>query len=229
MSNNLNFYIKRAGLTQARVAEMVGYRPESVNRHCNGRSAFSVNDAITYAGILECLPEQLLFEKKPAECIGTVKHLGRVQFKDPDAPRQFVIMHHSAPENVKLFKIDITVGELSPLHGGYYMADYAAIKGGYVDPDCFGRFCIMKCTHLSKELRDVENYAYKVQGTKDEYAITRIGILYPEVVLGREEKTYTFQNFYTKKVFQNVKPMWAAPVISMHLRPDSLGWEEFEK
>ena len=229
MSNNLNFYIKRAGLTQSKVAEMVGYRAESVNRHCNGRSAFSVTDAITYAKILDCLPEQLLFEKKPAECIGSVKHLGRIQFKDRDSPRQFVVMHHSAPDDVKLFKIDIDVGEHSPMNGGYYMACNRSIKGSYVDPECFGRLCIMKCVHTSAELKNTENYAYRVQGETDKFAITRLGILYPEVVIGLNEKTYAFQNFHTKRVFSSIKPEWAAPIISMHFRPDLLGWEEFEK
>jgi|MDSZ01.2.fsa_nt_gb DNA-binding XRE family transcriptional regulator len=229
MSNNLNFYIKRAGLTQARVAEMVGIRPESVNRHCSGRSAFSVNDAMTYAKILDCLPEQLLFEKKPAECIGHVHHLGRVDFKNKDEPRHFVTMHHSAPENIKLLKLNIAVGELSPLDGSFYMVNYDPIKNNYVDPDCFGRFCVMKCVHSSKELRNTEDFCYKIQGEKDLWAITRVGILYPQVVLGRDEKTYTFQNFYTKKIFTDIKPIYAASVVANVLRPDLLGWEEFEK
>ena len=73
MANNLKHYIRLSGKTQIQVAKEKGCVPESISRHISGRSQFSVQDAIEYAAILNCTPEQLLFERKPMPILGEMK------------------------------------------------------------------------------------------------------------------------------------------------------------
>jgi transcriptional regulator with XRE-family HTH domain len=62
--------IIEAGLSQRKVAEKMGLRPETVHRHVNNKTNLSIRDAKRYAKILNCPPESLIFDPEPMPVIG---------------------------------------------------------------------------------------------------------------------------------------------------------------
>ena len=120
MGNNLKFYIKMSGKTQVEVAKLKGIAPESLSRHIAGRSQFSIQDAIEYAQILRCTPEQLLFEQKPIQVLGTVHANNIVTMADPMEPKQFIQMNMTPQQNWGLIRMEHT-GSWKYADGGYVM------------------------------------------------------------------------------------------------------------
>ena len=127
MGNNLKFFIKLSGKTQVEVAKLKGIAPESLSRHISGRSQFSIQDAIEYAAILGCSPEQLLFEQKPIEVLGTVHKDDSVTMRDPMEPKEFIQMNMTPQDHWGLMRMEYD-GSWKYADGGYIMIDTKGIQ-----------------------------------------------------------------------------------------------------
>jgi hypothetical protein len=69
MPNNLNRLIKASGMSKQQVAAAKGVTPETLSRHISERVTMTKNDAVDYANILHCLPEDVLFAFSPMPII----------------------------------------------------------------------------------------------------------------------------------------------------------------
>ena len=74
MGNNLDKMIRQSGMTNKQVAEEKGIKPETLSRHKSGAINISRQDAKEYAEILNCLPQQIMYQSKPIPMLGKIKY-----------------------------------------------------------------------------------------------------------------------------------------------------------
>ena len=198
MSNNLKFYIKLSGKTQVEVAKLKGIAPESLSRHISGRSQFNIQDAIEYAAILGCTPEQLLFEQKPIEVLGTVHPDETVTMRDHSEAKELIQMNMTPQDNWGLMRMEHT-GPWKFADGGYLMIDTKGIQEQRVLTACNGARSLVKTADGSMEHTTV----------------------YPQPD-GKYTLVGVWQAGYIR---QNVELVCGCPVLSVIVRPDLLGWQ----
>lgn len=200
MGNNLKYFIKCSGKTQVEVATLKGIAPESLSRHISGRSQFSIKDAIEYAEILGCSPEQLLFEQKPIEIIGTIHGDNHVTMNDNSQAKKFVQMNMTPQDNWALLQRRYT-GTWNYADGSFILIDTKGIQEQRVLAACNGSEAIVKTTD-------------------DEMCHT--------LVFPQPDGRYTLSGVYSGGIKQNINLTWGCPVMSGIIRPDLLGWQELE-
>ena len=86
--SNLKQLSKRAGMSGVQIAEQMGLRPETVSRHLNGKQNISIEDAIKYAKILGCSPEEILFQRSMCPIIGSLSTAGVLDMFGQDESKQ---------------------------------------------------------------------------------------------------------------------------------------------
>lgn len=205
MANNLKYYIKLAGMTNAEVAEAKGIAPESVSRHVNGRSAMSVKDAIEYAAILDCRPEQLLFERKPMTVVGSLIEGAEVKFY-LEEDRRRVAVHCSYPPGARLLDRDWLKPNMKPFDGMYMVIDSKPMKTKQVPQSCYGKPAI--CSYQCNE-PDCDDWHFGYF------------VVYP-----MPDNKFTLQGVYGQDLHNMAELNWACPVYDVITRPDLLGWVE---
>ena len=198
MGNNLKFFIKLSGKTQVEVAKLKGIAPESLSRHISGRSQFSIQDAIEYAAILGCSPEQLLFEQKPIEVLGTVHKDDSVTMRDPMEPKEFIQMNMTPQDHWGLMRMEYD-GSWKYADGGYIMIDTKGIQERRVLAACNGARSLVK---------------------------TKEGNIEHALVYPQPDGKYTLTGVWQAgQVRQNVELICGCPILSSVVRPDLLGWQ----
>ncbi len=201
MGNNLKYFIKLSGMTQKQVADVKGIQPESLSRHISGRSKFSIQDAIEYAAILGCSPEQLLFEQKPIEVLGTVHQDETVTMRDPMEPKEFIQMNMTPQDHWGLMKLEFE-GSWKAHDGGYIMIDTKGIQQRKVLSACNGARSIVKT----------------IDGSIEQ------ALVYPQ-----PDGKYTLTGVWgSGPVRQNIELVCGCPVLSSVFRPELLGWQTFQ-
>jgi transcriptional regulator with XRE-family HTH domain len=200
MGNNLKFYIKLSGKTQVEVAKLKGIAPESLSRHISGRSQFSIQDALEYAAILGCTPEQLLFEQKPIEVLGTVHADETVTMRDSMEPKEFIQMNMTPQDNWGLMRMEHT-GSWKYADGGYLMIDTKGIQERRVLTACNGARSLVK---------------------------TKEGCIQHALVYPQPDGKYTLTGVWQAgNIRQNVELVCGCPILSVAARPDLLGWQKW--
>lgn len=198
MGNNLKYFIKLSGMTQKQVADLKGIQPESLSRHISGRSKFSIQDAIDYASILGCSPEQLLFEQKPIEVLGTVHADDTVTMRDPMEPKEFIQMNMTPHDNWGLMRMEYS-GSWKYADGGYIMVDTRGIQERRVLAACNGARSVVKTADGSIEH----------------------ALVYPQ-----PDGRFTLTGVWVAgQVRQNIELICGCPILSSVVRPDLLGWQ----
>ena len=198
MANNLKYFIKLAGMTNAEVAAAKGIAPESVSRHISGRSQMSIRDAIDYANILECQPEQLLFEQAPVPVVGHI--VDGFEAKLFDASDQWEMQPPSSiPPGAALF---CRKWNHQPIYdGAYSLVDIRPMKEKTVPQSILGRYGVVKFTSQDGEVMVVH------------------GAVYP-----MPDNRFTIQHMYNSQLWQSVEVHWACPNLMLIHRPELIGW-----
>ena len=206
VGNNLKYYIRLAGMTNAEVAAAKGIAPESVSRHVNGRSAMSVRDAVEYAAILQCQPEQLLFERTPLTVIGQLVDGEKVDLYSEE-DRFKMSVHASYPPGSRVLIRLWDKPADKPFSGMYMVIDGRPIKSGEIPQSCFGKLVITCFQCEIDSCKEDWHYGYFV--------------IYP-----MPDDLYTLQAVFGKELHQQVKVKWACPVYDIITRPDLLNWSK---
>lgn len=198
MANNLKYFIKLAGMTNAEVAAAKGIAPESVSRHISGRSQMSIRDAIDYANILQCQPEQLLFEQPPVRVVGEI--VDGFETKLFDASDQWEMQPPSSiPPGAALF---CRKWSHQPIYdGGYSLADIRPMKEKTVPQQILGRYGVVKFIDQDGKVMVVN------------------GAIYP-----MPDNRFTVQHMYNSQIWQSVEIKWACPTLQIIHRPELMGW-----
>ena len=203
MGNNLKYFIKLAGMTNAQVAAAKGIAPESVSRHCNGRSQMSIRDALDYAAILECPPEALLFDKPPLVCIGRLFDGREVELYDESDRFEVSVNTHYGP-GTRLIERHWNDSSNTSFDDMYTVLDARPMKTNTVPQAAFGKPCIVCFQEANSE--DV-----------------KIGY---HVVYPMPGNVYTLQPIYGGGLHLGVLVQWACVCLASIQRPDLLGWQK---
>lgn len=209
MANNLKHFIKLSGLTQIQVAKQKGIQPESLSRHISGRSQFSIQDAIEYADILGCSPEQLLFERKPIPIIGDCIDGLRTNFYGRDEPVKYIYPRAQYADGMALLRGIWT--EYAYANAEYILIDASPIQNKIVPQNAFGSPAYVKVKDGEPTLcANEEDRCF-------------LGMVYPQ-----PDSTFTCTAIHGSKIVQNVKLEWACPRILVVERAEIWGWTEVD-
>lgn len=209
MANNLKYYIKLSGKTQVQVAKEKGIQPESLSRHISGRSQFSIQDAIDYAAILNCTPEQLLFERNPMPIIGVCKNGLETEFYSLDQPMKYIQTRSQPMPGHALLRGEWTTAPHASTD--YYLLDTNPMKKGEVAQCTYGRAAYVKVAEGEETLA--------ATGSR-----TFLCIPYP-----MPDGTFVLSAIYEQGTITNVKLDWACPRIMIVERPELWGWQEIDE
>lgn len=209
MANNLKHYIKLSGKTQVQVAKEKGIQPESLSRHISGRSQFSIQDAIEYAAILKCTPEQLLFERNPMPIIGVCKNGLETEFYSLDQPMKYIQTRSQPMPGHALLRGEWTTAPHASTD--YYLLDTNPMKKGEVAQSTYGRAAYVKVSEGEETLA--------ATGSR-----TFLCIPYP-----MPDGTFVLSAIYEQGTITNVKLDWACPRIMIVERPELWGWQEIDE
>ena len=201
MANNLKHYIKLAGMTNGQVASAKGIAPESVSRHCNGRSQMSVRDALDYSEILGCPPEALLFEQPPLTVIGNMIDGATVNLFEEDQRYQMNV-HASFPKGCRLLKREWRNRSMRSYSDMFCVIDAKPMKSNTVPQAVYGKPAIVK-------------YLY------DDVWTIGYFIIFPD-----PDGVFTLQGVYSNELYRQVDVEWSCPILGVATRPDLLGWSE---
>ena len=208
MANNLKHYIRLSGKTQIEVAKEKGCVPESISRHISGRSQFSVQDAVEYAAILNCTPEQLLFERKPMPILGDMRNGLACKFFSTDEPMRY-IQTRSAP--LPGYALMRSRWDNYSFQGDQYtMFDCSSMKTKTVPQTVHAMPALIKLKPGEKSLLSDGNTTF-------------MSVVYPQ-----PDGKFTLSGVYTADIVQGVELEWACPRIMVITRPDLWGWKEID-
>ena len=198
MANNLKYFIKLAGMTNAEVAAAKGIAPESVSRHISGRSQMSIRDAIDYANILQCQPEQLLFEQAPVPVVGEIRDGAQTRLFA--AAEQWEMQPPSSiPPGAALFS---RVWPDQPIFdGAYSLVDIRPMKAKTVPQQILGRYGVVKFTDEDGETSIMHAAVYPMPDNR-----------------------FTIQHMYSARLWTSVEVSWACPNLQLIHRPELMGW-----
>lgn len=203
MPNNLEAMIQRSGLAKKEVAAAKGVTPETLSRHIHGKIQMTLQDAEAYAKVLDCLPEEILFQTKPMPIIARWKINADDQpyLEQDDSCKTSVYLNAYYRQNTAC--IASMVGDEMPWRFEMWnnqleVIDYTPAQEGRVSKDCF---------------------------QQPSYAMTEDGRLLWGLIYPEPGGTYTIHANQAPG-FSNetgTKLKWACPVLSIERRPDLLG------
>ena len=217
MTNNLDQMIRRSGMTNTQVAEEKGIKRETLSRHKSGVIRITRQDAEEYAQILNCLPQQIMYQNSPIPLLGHVKqdgnnwHIEREQnsiwFSEQDTMRCLFLNTFFQTHTVCLRWQEDIEGVYAWISGAYFIfrLTKSGSKKGPVD---FG----------------IDQEAIMHQALVRETGTGRLlsGELFPQP----GSKKYTIYNGGgVWKTETDIAIDWAAPFTSAVFRPDLRGAE----
>ena len=198
MINNLKKYITLSGMSHAEVAEKKGLAPESLSRHISGRSNFNIQDAVEYAAILDIDPSALLFEDTRIKIYGTIDDGYHTEMVSSSEKERFV--HCNMARFPSYFGAFLNKRDAfnAALDGTITWADMRPIQDESIPQDALSRCNIIKAG---------------------------CGGIFQCVIHKQPDGKFTIQSFTGNSLQQDVKIIWACPVLGRAERPDLLGLE----
>ena len=207
MGNNLDKMIRQSGMTNKQVAEEKGIKPETLSRHKSGAINISRQDAEEYGQILNCLPQQIMYQSQPIPMLGKIKHTEEKGWhieRDPNAnwhtdretaPCLFLSAYYRE-FTVALQWQDNIEGMHSWLSNAIFIFSMDVARFNKVDPQSIMKSGLIRERSTGRLL---------------------LGQLYP--VAGK--KTFTIYNPDNAfKTEENVDVEWSAPLLTANVRPD---------
>ena len=147
MTNNLDQMIRRSGMTNTQVAEEKGIKRETLSRHKSGVIRITRQDAEEYAKILNCLPQQIMYQNSPITLLGHVIQDGNnwriereqnsIWYSKQDTMRCLFLNTFFQTHTVCLRWMDDIEGVYSWLSGAYFIFRLAK-KGNTKSPIPWG-------------------------------------------------------------------------------------------
>ena len=212
MITNLGAQIDKSRLTRKDIASRKGVTTETLARHINAKINLTVSDAIDYAKILGCKPQEIIFVTEPIDIIGhnfinfdNVIH--RTYFGSKTTKQAYIPDYYI--ENHAAFTWEC--------HGDYEGVFYEwnkaiqivlkePVVNHYVDKRCIQQVSVVKF----QEPQVINNKEYEITA----------GILYPA-----PGNRFTIHSAKLGVMVENVKLEWATPQIQVIHRPDIRGCE----
>lgn len=212
MTNNLDQMIRRSGMTNTQVAEEKGIKRETLSRHKSGVIKITRQDAEEYAQILNCLPQQIMYQNSPIPLLGHCIQDGNnwriereqnsIWFSEQETMRCLFLNTFFQTHTVCLRWQEDIEGVYAWMSGAYFIFRLTK-KGTKQSAACFG----------------IDQEAIMHHALVRETGTGRLllGQLYPQP----GEKLYTIYNGDgVWKTEKDIAIDWAAPFTSAVFRPD---------
>ncbi len=215
VGNNLDQMIRRSGMTNTAVAEEKGIKRETLSRHKSGVINISRHDAEEYAQILNCLPQQIMYQSKPIPCLGKITYesdgdwfIERDKnahwYSQKDTMPCLFLSSYFQQHTVCLKWDDDIEGIYEWMSGAYFIFSMQEARLDRVDQQSLMKNSLIR------------------ERTKGQLML---GQLYPQP----GSKKFTVFNGDGKfPTYEDVDVEWSAPLLSAVLRPDLRGAEIVE-
>ena len=150
MQTNLAAKVNASRLTRKQIADAKNVTPNTLNRHMKGEINLNIEDAIDYAKILNCRPQEIMFAQEPLDIIGHnfIDVDGRVhrEYYGSQTTKKAYIPDYYVENNAAF-----TWQCHEEYHGDWYEWDGAIqivlkdpILNHYVDKRCIQQICVVK-------------------------------------------------------------------------------------
>ena len=218
---NLQEMIARSGMQKQKVASMKGITPETLSRHISGKIQLTRRDADEYGLILNCRPQEILFQIEPMPVVARWTINANKKFtlswsanKRGEYPKMYLSAHHHQLSFAVHY--DFTSKQLAstdiPMTPWWTPSKIDVVYGkGRIND----KICKQSIMSLS--------YARTANGD------LVFGYIYPTPTYGLYNvhlpQTITFGGMEEKK---NLELDWACPVIASVMRPDLRSMEIVE-
>jgi len=195
--NNLKTIARRAGMTGRELAQHRNVVPETVSRHMTGRVKMSMADAVEYAGILNCSPEEILFDPRTVPLFGYCDENHIVSALSAADGNQLVTFSiTTVPEVAAIIKKN---GSNAWNNGTIYIIPMSPVKEKHVSIQTYNRLSVMR----------------------NEAGAIYFGLVFPE-----PGGTFTVSHpLRPGHVEQGVELQWATPVLLQTYQNEMLGVE----
>lgn len=220
---NLQEMIARSGMKKQEVASMKGITPETLSRHISGKIQLTRRDADDYAHILDCKPQEILFQIEPMPVVGrwTINSAGKfslnwTQDKNGAHPKMYLSAHHHRENFAVLY--DFTSKQLAttdvPMTPWWTPCKVDIVYGKSRIKDV-----------VDKEATMALSYARTATGK------LIFGYVYPTPNYGlyniHVPPTIAFGDL-PPRATENIELDWACPIVSSVIRPDLRAMEIVE-
>tara|TARA_R100000234_G_scaffold118910_1_gene100455 strand:+ start:480 stop:1244 length:765 start_codon:yes stop_codon:yes gene_type:complete len=225
--SNLKNLARKANLSGVEIAKQMGFRPETVSRHLNGRQNISIDDAIKYSKILNCTAEEILFKRSMCPIMGEMTNDGVLHmYGEDESKRVYLAGPFNFTEN----------------HGAYFVPKWFAkkknaicivnkkpIEKKYVHEQCIGQPSICKIKNSKRLNLDgspiIVGYPFE-NSDFETYTIRRM----TAIVSSYQGKKITYPTTLDdheplQKNYNKVELEWATPAGMMLYDPESWGFE----
>lgn len=211
MITNLGAQVLKSAMSRKDIASQKGVTPETLARHINAKINLTVGDAVEYAKILHCSPQEIIFNIEPIEIIANC-HIS----KSNTITRTFV---KEITQQIFLpdYYLDNTYAirwTIDHAYQGMWQEwDQAIqlilkdpIEQGYVHKQCSENVSICKlkepfyCEQTNRTLEYTSGFLYPAPG-----------------------KRYTIWSSATGSSMDNIELEWATPQVQAVFRPDLRG------
>jgi len=221
--SNLKQLSKRAGMSGVQIAEQMGLRPETVSRHLNGKQNISIEDAIKYAKILGCSPEEILFQRSMCPIIGSLSTAGVLDMFGQDESKQRFL-----------------AGPLSfqPYHAAYFapgwftkkktaiaIVDRRPIDKRYVHDQSVGQISICMVKNCCGSGKNIAVCGYPFENSDFKTHTVRRIINMVEAMQSKDTKKKVQYPTSENDFMPNCTLQWATPVRFMLYDPAAEGFE----
>ena len=214
MQTNLAAKVNASRFTRKEIAEAKGVTPNTLNRHMKGEINLNIEDAIDYAKILGCKPQEIMFVNEPIDIVGhnyitpegyiEREYYGLATTKQVFIPEYYV-------ENTAAFTWQCHEdynGHWYEWHRAIQIVLKEPIKYDYVDKRCVQNLSTVKlrepfyCNEQDKMMHILAGILYPAPGNK-----------------------YTIHSPKCDILLENQKLIWATPQVQTIIRPDLRGCE----
>jgi len=212
MQTNLAAKVNASRLTRREISDRKGVTPNTLNRHMKGEINLNIEDAIDYAKILGCRPQEIMFVSEPLDIIGhnfiDVKGIVHREYYGSKTTKRAYIPDYYVENNAAFtWECD------KEYHGDWYEWDGAIqivlkdpIVNHYVSQRCIQRVSVVKF----EEPQERDGKLQQISA----------GIVYPA-----PGNRYTIHSPKLEMLVENVKLIWATPQIQAIFRPEIRGCE----
>jgi len=216
MRTNLAAKVAASRLTRKQIAEQKNVTPNTLSRHMKGEINLNIEDAIDYAKILECTPQEIMFVSEPLDIIGhnyicNDEKIRRTYYGSKTTKQIYI------PDYYLEDHAAFTWETHEDYDGLWYDWNRAVqivrkdpIVKHYVDKQCFQNVSVVKFVEPREDCGNVQEIS--------------AGVLYP-----LPANRYTIHSPRLGVLHENVKLIWATPQIQVIYRPNIRGCEFVDK
>lgn len=221
---NLKQLAKKAGISGVQIAEQMGFRPETVSRHLNGKQTISIDDAIKYARILNCSAEEILFKRSMCPLIGELDANTGIfkSFGEDESKRRYLAGPFNFTASDAAY---FSPGWFSPKKTSIAILDSRPIVKNYIHDQSVGQISLCQAK-IQNKIETLLAYPFE---NADFETYTLRKLISVVSGMGNKHGSRALQSPTSKPlkdgVYESVELIWATPLKAVIYDPPTSGFE----